>query len=341
MTEKATEKPHVPAIDSQWLEMTHEDIIAVDYPVIDAHFHLWDFSEPPYFGDIYRTDALSAGIQSSVFVECSMGYRTTGPQSERPIGEVEFACNQGETHSTQDCDIAAAVVGMVDVTLGNRVAPILEKQIEAGGGRFRGIRIRAAYDSDPSIGYGPKGATSGVLGHATTRAALMVLGDLGLSLDVYIFHNQLHDVVDLARAMPDLPIVLNHFGAPLGIGHYAQEKDQVYADWKNEICALKHFDNVKIKIGGFAISRLALVERGGRQKPPSSLELAENFRPWVEHCLNTVGADRCMFGSNFAVDKAAMSMTTCVNAMKRLARDLSPDDASALMSGTAQRFYQL
>jgi L-fuconolactonase len=337
----AKAKPHVPQVDLAWLGKRLEAPIPATYSVVDSHFHLWDYSDPPYYGDSYVGEAQAAGITSSVYVECSMGYREDGPDAERVVGEVEFARDQAERFSTPRFHLAEAIVGAADVRLGAQIARVLEQEVVAGAGRFRGIRIRAAHDDDPEVSYGSHGADANLLQQPSSLAALAVLRDLGLVLDLYLFHTQLERIAELARALPDLPIVLNHFGTPLGAGQYAARGDEVVAAWRKGIEALRPYENVTVKIGGFAISRVGLVRRDGRIFPPSSEELAETFSPWLNHCLESFGARRCMFGSNFPVDKVAMSLTTQVNAMKRLAARLSPDEAAALMGGTARRIYRL
>ncbi len=332
-------KPHVPPTDTDWLAQGVEAPLPVPYEVVDSHIHLWDFSDPPYFGDSYGADARAAGIAEAVYVECTMGYRETGPAAERPIGEVEFA--QAEAQPSGGVRLGSAIVGWVDATLGDGVMPVLEGQIEAGAGRFRGVRIRAAWDDDPAATYGPGGTPPGFLGQKDCRAAIEALQRLGLSLDVYLFHTQLAEVAELARAMPQLAIVVNHCGAPIHVGRYGQRRAEVRQEWAAGISELAAFDNVFIKIGGFAITRIGLVAREGGAQAPGSEALAAQFAPWAEHCLEAFGPERCMFGSNFPVDKAAMSLPNQVNAMKRLAGKLGPEEASAFMGGTARRFYRI
>lgn len=334
-------KPHVPPVDPAWLDRVVEAPIPVDCPVVDGHFHLWDYSEPPYFGDVYGAEARAAGFVSSVYVECSMAYRESGPEAERVVGEVEFARDQAERHSTPDFRLAEAIVGTADVRLGAAIAPVLEDSVAAGGGRFRGIRVRAATDPDPAVGYGAAAPPAGLLLQSECLKALKVLHAMGLTLDAYLFHTQLDDIAALAWALPDLPIVVNHLGGPLGGGRYADRRLEVAAHWRAAMARLAPFDNVSVKIAGLAISRLDIVRRGERADPPGSVELAAAFEPWFDYCLNTLGAARCLYGSNFPVDKVAMSLGVQVNAMKRLAGRLSATEAAAVLGGTARRIYRL
>ncbi len=334
-------KPHVPSLDPSWLAQRSEPPLPFGHEIVDSHVHLWDFSDPPYYGNAYIQDAQAAGISKAVYVECTMGYQDSGPKAERPVGEVAFAFAQSLEHSSINFDLAAGIVGMVDVTLGSAVRPILEQQIAAGEGRFRGIRIRAAWDNDPAATYGPAGAPPNLLAQQQCRAALTVLQELDLSLDVYLFHTQIADLVDLASAMPKLPIVLNHCGAPLGVGQFSQQRETVWKQWRTDLSRLAGLKNVSIKIGGFAISRVDIVRRAENALPPSSEQLADQFAPWVNHCLEVFGPERCMFGSNFPVDKVAMSLTHQVNAMKRLVEPLGANAAAYVMGKSARRFYRI
>ena len=75
--------------------------------------------------------------------------------------------------------------------------------------------------------------------------------------------------------------------------------------------------------------------------PPSSVELADAWRPYIETCVELFGAERCLFESNFPVDKAMYSYRTLWNAFKRLAADASDDEKTALFSATAASTYRL
>lgn len=333
-------KPHVHPIDEAWLALGEEAPIGSDVDIVDSHIHLWDFSEPAYFRAAYEQDARSAGISASVFVDCTMAYREEGPIELEPVGEVEFASQQALGNSS-DVNVAAAIIGWADLSLGDTVEPVLEALNQAGRGRFRGVRTRATYDADAVAGYGDQGAPAGLMGQDAFRRGVERLATDGYVLDLYAFHTQLGEVADLARAFPDLPIALNHIGGPLGVGPYADRREQVIADWKAGMSEVACCTNVSVKIGGFAISRLGIVTADGRERPVSSEELADICRPWVDHCLREFGAERCLFGSNFPVDKVAIPMRTLVNGMKRLVADLPPSGQAAFFAGNARGLYRI
>ncbi len=334
-------KPHVHPVDEAWLALGDEQPIEPAIEIIDSHIHLWDFSDPAYFVAAYEADARTAGITASVYVDCTMGYYEDGLDHLSPVGEVDFARGQAES-AAGDVNVAAAIIGWADLCLGDAaVDEALEALEAAGAGRFRGVRTRATYDPDPVAGYGETGASANLLMQDEYRRGVERLHARGYVLDLYAFHTQLDEVADLARSFPELPIVLNHIGGPLGVGPYAERPDEVFSDWQAGMSRLAVHSNVSVKIGGFAISRLAIVKVRGRERPPSSEELAELCKPWVDYCFAEFGANRCMFGSNFPVDKVAFPLLTFVNAMKHLTRGLSAQEQRAFFAGNAKEIYRI
>ena len=333
-------KPHVHPIDEAWLASGAEEPVAPHIDIIDAHIHLWDFSTPPYFHDSYARDAQGAGISASVYVDCTMGYYETGPEAVAPVGEVAFVRQQAEAASGP-VDVAAAIIGWADLTLGDAVDEVLDALEQAGGGRYRGVRARANYDADPQAGYGAIGAPPGLMRRDEFRRGLERVQARGAVFELYAFHTQLAEVAELARAFPEQVILLNHTGGPLGIGPYAHCREQVYAHWAAGMAEVAACPNVVVKIGGFGVARLAIVSAAGRDRPPSSAEVADLCRPWVDHCIAQFGAERCLFGSNFPVDKAVMPLLTLVNAMKQLTASLPATAQQQFFADNARRFYRI
>ena len=142
----------------------------------------------------------------------------------------------------------------------------------------------------------------------------------------------------MAREFPDVKIVLNHFGGPLGVGPY--ERDEVFPGWRADVKALAACPNVYVKLGGLAMIVNAF-DFHLAPLPPSSREMANAWQPYVEACVENFGADRCMFESNFPVDKGACSYPVLFNAFKRLAHGASASEKADLFAGTASRFYRL
>jgi predicted TIM-barrel fold metal-dependent hydrolase len=220
------------------------------------------------------------------------------------------------------------------------VQDVLEAHIQAAGGpsgRFRGIRHAVAYDA--ALGASTT-VPPGLLGDPIFREGFSRLAPLGLSFDAWLYHPQLDELTELAHAYPDTQIVLNHIGAPLGVGPYAGRRDEIFSTWSASMRALAACENVHVKLGGMGMGRYG---NGFHElpAPPSSETLATVWRPYVETCIEAFGAGRCMFESNFPVDKGAYPYAAYWNACKRLTHGASDSVKEALFSGTATRFYRL
>ena len=345
MTKPADTQPAFhPAANPDWLGLHEEPVLEPDLPIIDAHHHLFDRAERSYRIDELRAD-LDAGHQvvATVYLECSEAYRTSGPEALRPVGETEAveriatACARDATCTTR---VAAAIVGHADLTLGASIEDVLQAHLAASPLRFRGIRQSAAEDSDPAfVRTGPRPPRAR-FGDPAFREGFGRLGPLGLVFDAWLYHPQLPDLIALARAFPDTPIVLNHAGGPLGIGRYAQDRDAHFAEWQRSIRTLAREANVTVKLGGLGM-RLNGFGFHEAARPPDSETLARAWRPHVETCIEAFGASRCMFESNFPVDQISCSYRTLWNAFKRLAAGCSPNEKADLFAGTASRVYRI
>jgi predicted TIM-barrel fold metal-dependent hydrolase len=331
--------------DDAWLaRQPSEALLDPALPIIDTHHHLWDRPDYRYFLDEFLADVRTGhNVVATVFVECHAMYRATGPEAFRPVGETEFVNGMAAMSASGlygPTRVAAGIVGFADLTLGDRVEPVLEAHIQAGGGRFRGVRHSAAWDASPIIGNSRTSTGPHVMQQADFRAGLARLTALGLSLDAWVFHPQLADTIDLARTFPDATIIAGHVGGPLGYGPYAGQGDAVFAAWKAHITELARCPNVVMKLGGMMM-RLAAYDYGALPAPPSSVEIAAYWRPYMETCIELFGPERCMFESNFPVEKMGTGWVSLWNAFKRIAAGASEAEKHALFSGTARRVYRL
>ncbi len=332
--------PH-PHVDAAWLTRLREDIIEPDLPIIDAHHHLWERPSGRYLLDELRAD-LGAGhnVRATVFIQCGYAYRNDGPVEQRPVGETErVAAIAAQAVAQGVPGVCAGIVGYCDFRLGDRVDAVLEAHVAAGNGRFRGIRQSAGWDAaivSTTSAVPPRG----LLLDAAFRAGLARLGKHGLSYECSLYHPQLPELTDLARAFPALPILANHCGGPIRIGPYAANPEDAFAAWRASLRELAACPNVTLKLGGQAMTIRGFAWHD-QKLPPSSGELATAWRPTMATCIETFGAARCMFESNFPVDKGMCSYPVVWNAFKRLAADCSADEKAALFHGTAARFYRL
>ena len=331
--------------DEAWLAgQPAEAILEPELPIIDTHHHLWDREGHRYLLTDFLADAATGhNLVATVFLECHAMYRAAGPVEMRPVGETEFVAGQAAMSASGlygPTRVAAGIVGFADLTLGHRVEPVLEAHLRAGGGRFRGVRHSAAWDASDAIGNSAVADGPHVYRQPGFRAGLAVLTRLGLSLDAWVFHPQLADVVDLARAFPDTTIILGHVGGVLGYGPYAGKQPEVFAAWKPRMTELARCPNVVVKLGGMMM-RLAAYDYRTQPKPPTSTELAALWRPYMETCIELFGANRCLFESNFPVDKMGIGWAGLWNALKRIAGGASRAEKQAMFSGTARRVYRL
>ena len=336
--------PH-PPVREEWLGLLHEDIIEPALPIVDPHHHLWD--RP---GDRYMLDELLADtgaghdVVATVFIECGSAYRTDGPEALRPVGETEFVARVAAEAERRGgpTRVCAGIVGRVDFRLADQVDAALAAHVAAGAGRFRGIRQSGAWDAAiVSRVPGPRPPPPAhMFADPAFRSGFSRLAHFGMSFEAWIYHPQIPEATDLARAHPDIPIVLDHVGGPLGVGPYRGQHDTAFQDWRAAIGELARCPNAHVKLGGLAMA-INGYDFHERPLPPSSDELAEAWRPWIEVAIEAFGARRCMFESNFPVDKGMCSYPVLWNAFKRLAAGASAEEKAALFRDSATRFYRL
>jgi predicted TIM-barrel fold metal-dependent hydrolase len=331
-------------VRQDWLDQRNEPILEPGLPIIDPHHHLWDRPGWRYLLDELLADTGTGhNIIATVFVQARAMVRATGPEELRPVGETEFVNGVAAMSASGiygKTKVCAGIVGHADLTLGTRVEPVLAAHIRAGGDRFRGIRHITAWDGDDSIRNPAYSPPPGLLADKAFRDGFAVLCRLGLSFDAWLYHPQIKELTDLARAFPDARIVLNHVGGPIGIGLYAAKRKEVFAAWTASIKALAACPNVCVKVGGLGM-RMGGFGFHEKAEPPSSGTLAAAWRPYVETCIEAFGPSRCMFESNFPVDKGSYSYPVFWNACKLLAKAASHGEKADLFAGTAARFYRL
>lgn len=331
-----------PSVDPQWLGRLEEIALEPDLPIVDAHHHLWDVPGYEYGLDDLLADLESGHkIETTVFVQCGYAYRSDGPDSLKPVGETErIAALAAEAERRQsNVAICAAIVGHADLRLGAEVDEVLEAHIAAAAGRFRGIRQIAALDDAVQRHILPAPPRN-LLSESGFRRGFARLSHYDLSFDAWIYHPQIPELTALARAFPDTPIVLNHMGGLLGIGPYRDRRDETFHAWRKDMRDLAGSPNVHVKLGGLGLSVSGL-DFHLAPIPPSSGELTSAWRPYVETCIEAFGTQRCMFESNFPVDKAACSYRVLWNAFKRMASGASAGEKASLFCDNAKRFYRL
>ena len=331
--------PH-PHVNQAWLAKLREDIIDPAQPIIEAHHHLWDRSSGIYLLDDLKAD-LAAGhnVRATVFIQCGFSYRADGPAELRPVGETDYIASVAARAEAEGIHACAGIVGYCDFRLGEAVDAVLEAHIAAGGDRFKGIRQSAGWDAAVVLTTATP-AVQHLLIDPAFRSGLARLRKYGLSYECSLYHPQLPELTDLARAFPDQPICANHCGGPICVGPYRAYPSATFANWRQNLRELAKCTNVVLKLGGQAMT-IRGFNFHEQELPPSSGELAAAWRPFMETCIEAFGPERCMFESNFPVDKGMCSYPVVWNAFKRLAAGCSADEKAALFHRTAAKFYRL
>jgi predicted TIM-barrel fold metal-dependent hydrolase len=329
--------------DLAWLARVQEDVLEPERAICDPHHHLWDRRDDRYLlGDLIA-DFGGHRVVSTVFVECAAFYRAGGDEALRFVGETEFAngvaamCASGRYGELRAC---AGIVSRADLTRGDDVARLLDAHLAASPVRFRGIRHAAAFDAHPAIPRSHTAPPAGLLGDAAFRRGFGEVARRGLVFDAWLYHHQLPELTALARAFPDATIVLDHHAGPLGIGPYAGKRAEILAQWTRDLAELARCENVVAKLGGI------LMDRNGwgfdaREFPPGSEEVAAATREWHLHAIDCFGPGRCMFESNFPMDRVSCSYQVLWNSFKRIAGSFSEAEKSALFHDTAVRVYRI
>jgi predicted TIM-barrel fold metal-dependent hydrolase len=338
-----------------------EAILEPDLPIIDPHHHLWDlrpmmpaFPEPhhhfiaavalsPYytFNELHAEIADSGhNVVGTVFMECGAFYNASYGEERKVVGEVEYVSGvaaQSASGLYGPARLCHAIIGHADLRLGSKAGAVLDA-LAAASPRFRGIRHAAAWDADPEVLGAPFHHPEGLYRDSAFREGFAELGKRGLSFDAWLLEPQLGDVLSLAKAFPDQPIVLDHCGTPLGMGSYHGKLHERFDAWRAAIRAIAECPNVSVKLGGLAMSFAGMPDHG----PAAGLDsevLAAMWRPYIETCIEAFGPERAMFESNYPVDKWGASYAVLWNAFKRLTHGASAAEKRALYAATAARVY--
>jgi len=316
-------------------------IVEPELEVVDAHHHLRDRDGEIYLGPEYLADAGSGHrIVASVAIETGVRHMAAGPVALRPVGETAFLASVAEATASAHTHVAAAIVGFADLTLGDAVGAALDAHLEAGRGRFRGVRMATPWHDDARFRYTRRAVRPHELTEPAVRAGFAALAARELTFDAWLYHTQLQDVEALARVFPDATIVVDHCGGPLGIGPYADARHEVFLAWREALRALAKCPNVMMKLGGLGLPVMGFGFDTSSTRP-SAEALAQAWRPYIDTIVELFGAHRCMFESNFPPDRVSADFATLWNAFKLAVRGASDSERTSLFSGTARRVYRI
>ena len=335
------------AINEAWLAKAREVAIDPDMPIVDPHHHIWDW--PFRYGMADWLIDLESGhkVVATIHTEAHGHYRTDGPEHLKPVGETEYLVGIAKEAAKFEGapKICAGIVGGGDLT-SEKVDALVEAHIAAGEGRFRGIRINPFWTFDKQ---GNMSATPGwedVVNGQTLENGIKCLQRHGLLVEFVAHHPNLIPIANLAQRHANITCVVNHMAMPKDPRPNAPPEAALMTAWRHGIDAIAGLPNVYIKLGGAmnpmtSTSIPAFVAFGNRDMPPSSLEIANAHRPYVSYCIERLGPLRCMFESNFPMDKIYCSYVNLWNAFKRLAGIYGRDEQRALLGGNAAHVYRV
>ncbi len=326
-----------------WLALTKEEILEPERPIVDPHFHFFVENEifPHYQLEDLQRDSRRHNVLQAVFMECEEGYRKDGPEHLLSVGESEWVhdlakkADRGPAGSVR----IGGMIGDAQLYNGAVAAETLDAHLEASP-IFRGVRDMGLWDASPEVENAEKPTDMNFYSETRFREGFAELAKRGLSFDAHQYHSQLPSVAELARAFPDTPIIVNHLGSPLGAGPYAGRHDELFPEWQKNVSEVASCENTTMKLGGIAMPWCGFGWQK-REKPPTSDEFVTTYSRYYDHALQVFGPARCMFESNFPVDKLSLSYDVLWNAFKKIAAGYSEDEKEALFRGTATRVYRL
>ncbi len=331
----------------KWFAQRIEDPIDPDRAIIDAHHHLWR-----RHGDVYAAKELLAdtrgshNVTHSVFVECGAAWFDEGPPAMRSVGETNFvvrearvaqSVNAGESDGTA----IGAIVGHVDLTSGAAVDMALVAHDQAGEGLFRGVRHGTNWSPHGDVPNGHVDPTESLMADPMFRSGVATVGQMGFTFDAWLYFDQLAELAEMALAVPQTVIVLNHLGGPLGIGPHASEREHMLDVWRTGMSEVARCPNVMLKVGGIGMDHYFGMGWADLDAPPSSEQVADHWHDIVHRAIDAFGPDRCMFESNYPVDRQTLPYPVLWNTFQILADRYSPAEQQAMFHDTAARVYRI
>ena len=329
----------------EWIAQIREEIINPELPIIDPHHHLWNGDNQlagsfPYLIENLNEDTFSGhNIVGTIFMECAQGYFLDGEEKYKPVGETEFVINLiKDSEKLSKSTNIMGIIGFADLMLGHEVKDVLNRHQSKGEGLFRGIRHAAGWDKNNEIHNSHSNPIENIYHNKSFMKGAEELINLNLTFDAWHYHHQINDLSIFAKKYPELTIIHDHFGGPLGVGPYEGKKEEIFKKWKDDISLLSESKNVFAKLGG-----LAMPVNGWnfhkQNKPASSDQIVDMHHEYYLHTINCFGVERCMFESNFPVDRRSVSYHILWNAFKKMVLDYSDEDKNKLFFKNAKDVY--
>ena len=324
----------------EWINKGQEPPVDSEQRIIDPHHHLWERG-----GSRYRAEELSEDtsrghtVTDTVFVECLANYRKEAQKELRSIGETEFVVDESvRSKELKGCNISG-IVAFVDLSLGHKINDLLEAHQEVSGEMLKGIRHATAWSSDPDISISHSKPSEGLMTNKAFLEGIRSLGTRNLSFDAWMYFDQLHELHDLAKEAPNTRIIINHLGAPLNLGKWKKKQDNVQAIWKSELQKLAKLENVYLKIGGIGMENYFGTNWVSRTHPPSSDEVVTVWNERILWCIETFGTEKCMFESNYPVDRQTLPYSVIWNTFQKIVQTFTASEKDDLFWVTARSVY--
>jgi len=325
-----------------WLARRVEAAVDPDQRIVDPHHHLWDRGGSTYLAQELLADLSgSHNVVKSVFVECMANYDRSAERHLKPVGETAFVAGEADATDAAGGPTVAGIVAHADMMLGEAVEEVLAAHEAAGGGRFRGIRHATAWDASDEVENGHSRPFEAMMRTDEFQAGVRKLAAMGFSFDAWLYHPQLPNLAALADAVPEATIIINHLGAPLAIGPYSRGSEAAGATWRSSMVDVASRPNVVLKVGGIGMDAYFGMGWSALKAPPSSEQVADHWSNDVRWCIDQFGPGRCMFESNFPVDRQALPYPVLWNAFQIMAAEYDQAERDRLFAGTAEEVYRL
>ncbi len=342
-----SKNPYIP-INNDWLNLHKEKPILPDLKIIDPHHHLWDLEFGKYLSDDYIQDIECSGhnVRASVYIMSSANtkiYNDPSTNEYSSLPEIKFAYNEflkAKCNQLNKYQINSSIVGALDLRYGEKLVPVIEKSLEISNNKLKGIRMLLAAHSDKRVISGALETQIGIMLDPKFLEGAKVLERFDLSLDFWIYHTQLSELEYIAKSLPNLSIILNHIGGPVLIGPYENKQALTHREWRKSMMRLAIYPNIKVKLGGLGM-QVCGAKFNTKSKPPTSDHLCDLWRPWIFETIDLFGLDRCMFESNFPVDKGSYSYGVLWNTFKKLSFDFTNNEKSKIFYENAINTYKI
>ncbi len=338
--------PYLP-INKEWLDLYKEDALLPNLEIIDPHHHLWNLEFGKYLNDDFIEDIQKSGhnIKASVYIMSSANTKiyNNNLNESSTLPEIKFAYEQyleSKNNKLNQCSVNNSIVGALDLRYGNKLTSVIEKGLEISNGKLTGIRMLLAAHKDERVSSGAVKTKPSIMLDPNFMEGAKVLEKNNLSLDFWIYHTQLNELEFIAKTLPNLSIILNHIGGPIHIGPYEGKQGITHREWRRSMMRLSVFPNIKVKLGGLGMkvcgSKFYL-----NSKPPTSDQLSELWKSWFFETIDLFGIDRCMFESNFPVDKGSCSYGVLWNTFKKITDNFSNGERNKLFYQNAKETYNI